>query len=61
MAKRKLSQLQRIEFDHTITKERDAEFLCLLQRALLLALKERGYLNEMQCRQAMARLGREKG
>lgn len=55
MAKQ-FAKLQRIENDRRITKETDYEFLYQLQNALLLALKERGRLSQMQYRHAEERL-----
>lgn len=53
-------QFQRIENDHAITKEGDADFLYCLQQGLLLALKEQGRLNEMQYRQAESTLAQQR-
>lgn len=44
------------DFDHQITKHFNSKFLFLIQRALLLGLKESYHLNEMQHRQAEATL-----
>lgn len=44
--------LQKIEHNHKICWESDCEFLFEYQRAVLLALKETGTLNEMQYRHA---------
>lgn len=44
--------LQKIEYDRKIVWESDSEFLFEYQRAVLLALKEIGTLNEMQYRYA---------
>ena len=44
--------MQSVENGRRITKERDQEFLYAFQRAVLLALKEAGRLNEMQYRYA---------
>lgn len=52
----KKATLLGIDNDHKITKETDHEFLYELQKALLLALKERGTLNEMQYRIAHQKL-----
>ena len=41
---------------HQISKETDYNFIFLIQRAVLLGLKEAGQLNEMQHRQAEAAL-----
>ena len=49
---RELAVLRSVENDRRITEEQDAEFLYLLQNAVLLALKEAGRLNEMQYRYA---------
>ena len=40
--------LRYVENERRITEEQDAEFLYALQKALLLALKEAGRLNEAQ-------------
>ncbi len=42
-----------------IRMDKDAAFLYQLQNALLLALKERGHLNEMQYRHAAEKLGKQ--
>ena len=44
---------------HPITKQTDFDFLFLLQRSVLLGLKESTMLNEMQLRQAEAVLLRQ--
>ena len=44
--------LRSVENGRRITKEQDQEFLYTYQRAVLLALKEAGRLNEMQYRYA---------
>lgn len=44
--------LQKIEYDRRIARDTDSEFLFEYQRAVLLALKEIGTLNEMQYRYA---------
>lgn len=59
MAKQYAS-LEAIEHDRRITKETDEEFLYQLQTGLLLALKERGRLNEMQYRHAQDRLNQQR-
>lgn len=41
-----------VENDHKITEQTEADFLILLQRAVLLGLKENGCLTEMQQHQA---------
>lgn len=48
--------LRFVEPNRRITEEQDAEFLYAFQKALLLALKEAGRLNETQCRYAEAKL-----
>lgn len=48
--------LQKIENDREIQKETDREFLFAFQRALLLALKEAEFLNELQYRYAAEQL-----
>ena len=48
----KKARLQGIENNRKITKKTDSEFLYDLQSGLLLALKERGRLDEMQFRHA---------
>lgn len=48
----KKARLQGIENNRKITKKTDSEFLYALQSGLLLALKERGRLDEMQFRHA---------
>ena len=48
--------LRSVEQSRRITEEQDAEFLYACQRALLLALKEGGRLNEEQCRYAEEKL-----
>lgn len=45
-------KLIRVEDDHSITKSSDNDFMLLVQRAVLLGLKDAGALNEMQYRQA---------
>ena len=58
--RKKFVALQRIDIDRRITKDTDHEFLYHLELALLLALKERGTLNAMQCRQAEERLNQQR-
>jgi len=48
--------LRSVEQDRRITKEQDHEFLYAYQRAVLLALKEAGQLNETQYRYAEEKL-----
>lgn len=53
------ASLEAIENERKITKETDYVFLHQLQSGLLLALKERGRLNEMQYRYAQDRLNQQ--
>ncbi len=53
---REQAVLRSVENDRRITEEQDAEFLYLLQKAVLLALQEAGRLNEMQYRYAEEQL-----
>ena len=53
--------LRSVENDRRITKEQDHEFLYAYQRAVLLALKEAGRLNETQYRYAEDRLKAQRG
>ena len=53
--------LRSVENDRRITKDQDAEFLYEYQRAILLALKEAGQLNETQYRYAEDRLKAQRG
>ena len=48
--------LRSVEPDRRITEEQDADFFFACQRALLLALKEAGRLNEEQYRYAEEKL-----
>ena len=48
--------LRSVENDRRITKEQDHAFLYAYQRAVLLALKEAGQLNETQYRYAEEKL-----
>ena len=48
--------LRSVEQDRRITNEQDHEFLYAYQRAVLLALKEAGQLNETQYRYAEGKL-----
>ena len=48
--------LRSVEQDRRITKEQDHAFLYAYQRAVLLALKEAGRLNESQYRYAEEKL-----
>lgn len=56
---RRYASLERIENDRPITMETDALFLHHLQSGLLLALKEKGRLSELQYRRAQDRLDRQ--
>ena len=58
MAKR-FATLEKIENNRKITREIDELFLYRLQSGLLLALKEKGRLNEIQYRHAQYRLDRQ--
>ena len=53
---KKYAQLESIHCDVPITAEDHCDFLNTLQRAMLLALKECGTLNEMQYRHAESKL-----
>lgn len=57
---RRFAKLQRIDNDHKITKNTDYEFLYHFQNGLLLALKEKGRLNELQYRRAGERLKQQR-
>ena len=50
------ARLVKIENDREITKENDSRFLFEYQRAILLELKEKGVLSEIQCRYAEEKL-----
>ena len=49
-------RLFQIDNCHQISKQNEGNFIFLIQRAVLLGLKEAGRLNEMQHRQAEATL-----
>ena len=51
--------LRSVENDRKITKDQDHEFLFAYQKAILLALKEAGRLNEMQYRYAEEKLKKQ--
>lgn len=51
--------LVRVEHDREITKETDPKFWFEYQRAILLSLKEKGTLNEMQYRYAEKKLNNQ--
>lgn len=52
-------RLVKIENDREITKENDSRFLFEYQRAVLLDLKDKGVLNEMQYRYAEEKLKKQ--
>ena len=53
---REKARLVRVEHGRKITQETDSRFLLEYHRAILLALKEEGALNEAQCRYAEEKL-----
>lgn len=53
------ARLVRIENDREITKETDSQFLFEYQRAILLELKDKGVLNEIQYRYAEEKLKKQ--
>lgn len=53
------ARLVQIENDREITKEKDSRFLFEYQRAILLELKDKGVLNELQYRYAEERLKKQ--
>lgn len=53
------ARLVKIENDREITKETDSQFLFEYQRAILLELKDRGVLNEIQCQYAEEKLKKQ--
>ena len=53
------SRLLGIENDREITKETDNQFLFEYQRAILLELKDKGVLNEIQYRYAEEKLKKQ--
>ncbi len=53
------ARLLDIENDREITKETDSQFLFEYQRAVLLTLKDKGVLNEIQCRYAEEKLKKQ--
>lgn len=57
---RQYASLDRIEYNHKITRDTDFQFLYCLQGGLLLALKEQGRLSETQYRLAQERLDRQR-
>ena len=59
MGKRILPELLRIDRNRPVTAETDGRFLMQLSISLLLALKERGRLNEIQYKYAENRLNQK--
>ena len=59
MMRRKVLLLQ-IENDREISPETDEEFFDALWRSLLLALKEDGFMNEVQLRRAEEKIRTQK-
>ena len=55
------ARLLGVENDREITKETDSQFLFEYQRAILLELKDRGVLNEIQYRYAEEKLKKQLG
>ena len=53
------ARLLDIETDREITKETDSQFLFEYQRAVLLTLKDKGVLNEMQYRYVEEKLKKQ--
>lgn len=53
------ARLLGVENDREITKETDSQFLFEYQRDILLELKEKGVLNEMQYRYAEEKLKKQ--
>ena len=53
------ARLLGVENDREITKETDSQFLFEYQRAILLELKDKGVLNEMQYRYAEEKLKKQ--
>ena len=53
------ARLLDIENDREITKEADSQFLFEYQRAVLLTLKDKGVLNEMQYRYVEEKLKKQ--
>lgn len=48
-----------VEHDRDVTKETDSQFLFEYQRAILLELKDKGVLNEIQYRYAEEKLKKQ--
>lgn len=53
------ARLVRIEDDREVTKENDSQFLFEYQQTILLELKDRGVLNEIQYRYAEEKLKKQ--
>ncbi len=53
------ARLAAIEHDREVTKETDNQFLFEYQRAILLELKDKGVLNEIQYRYAEEKLKKQ--
>ena len=53
------ARLLGVENDREITKETDSQFLFEYQRAILLELRDRGVLNEIQYRYAEEKLKKQ--
>lgn len=53
------ARLVKVENDREITKENDSQFLFEYQRAVLLELKDKGVLNEIQYRYAEEKLKKQ--
>jgi len=53
------ARLLGVENDREITKETDSQFLFEYQRAILLELKDKGVLNEIQYRYAEEKLKKQ--
>ena len=53
------ARLVKVENDREITKENDSRFLFKYQRAILLELKDKGVLNEIQYRYAEEKLKKQ--
>ena len=57
---RQLGSLDRIDNNQSITYDTHGDFLYHLQNTLLLALREQGRLNTMQCRYAQEKLKQQR-
>ena len=58
--KKKFTAIQRVDWQETLTPENNEAFFDHLQRALLLALRERGRLDVMEYRCAEEKLRRQR-